>query len=89
MSARWAKALLAAQIFAVDPVGTGVLLRARAGPMRSRWLALLGAALPEGEAPRHLPSQVADSRLLGGLDLEATLHIDLGVKVGVEVVEAR
>ena len=43
----WSDAVTAAQLFAVDPVGTGgVLLRSRAGPVRDRWLAMLRAALP-------------------------------------------
>ena len=38
----WSDAVTAAQLFAVDPVGTGgVLLRSRAGPVRDRWLAML------------------------------------------------
>ena len=43
----WSDAATAAQLFAVDPVGTGgVLVRSRAGPVRERWLAMLRAALP-------------------------------------------
>ncbi len=38
---RWQDASWAAALFAVDPVGTGVSLRALAGPVRVRWLALL------------------------------------------------
>ena len=72
--AAWSGAVTAAQLFAVDPVGTGgVLLRSRAGPVRERWLALLRAALPLPQSFKHLPLHVADGRLLGGLDLNATL----------------
>ena len=61
-------------LFAVDPVGTGgVSLRSRAGPVRERWLALLRAALPPSQPLKHLPLHIADGRLLGGLDLNATL----------------
>ena len=43
----WSDAVTAAQLFAVDPVGTGgVLVRSRAGPVRERWLTMLRAALP-------------------------------------------
>ncbi|MET0219024.1 MAG: magnesium chelatase subunit D [Tardiphaga sp.] len=73
-AARWADAAIAAQLFAVDPVGTGLLLRARAGPVRERFLAMLRAALPDGQPLKHLPLHIADSRLLGGLDLSATLR---------------
>ncbi|QDM15653.1 MULTISPECIES: magnesium chelatase subunit D [unclassified Tardiphaga] len=70
---RWADAVLAAQLFAVDP-GIGLLLRVRAGPVRDRLLAALKAALPAGQPFRQLPLHIADSRLLGGLDLDATLR---------------
>ena len=43
----WSDALTAAQLFAVDPIGTGgVLVRSRAGPVRDRWLATLRGTLP-------------------------------------------
>jgi magnesium chelatase subunit D len=70
----WSDAVIAMQLFAVDPVGTGgVLLRSRVGPVRERWLALLRAALPSPDPLKHLPLHIADGRLLGGLDLNATL----------------
>ena len=70
----WSDAMTAAQLFAIDPAGTGgVLLRSRAGPVRDRWLAILRAALPPSQPLKHLPLHVADGRLLGGLDLNATL----------------
>ena len=70
----WADALLAAQIFAVDPAGTGLLLHAYAGPVRDVWLGWLRGLLP-AEAPfRRAPSGIGDAALLGGLDLAATLQ---------------
>jgi magnesium chelatase subunit D len=70
----WFDGLAAAQLFAVDPFGTGgILLRSRAGPVRDRWLAMLRADLPPSHPQKHLPLHTADSRLLGGLDLNATL----------------
>ena len=70
----WSDAVTAAQLFAVDPIGTGgVLVRSRAGPVRDRWLAMVRGALPPSQPLRHLPLHVADGRLLGGLDLNATL----------------
>jgi magnesium chelatase subunit D len=66
-------ALAAAAIFATDPLGTGVLLRAGPGRARDQWLAWLRALWP-AEAPlRRVPAGVPDDRLLGGLDLAATL----------------
>jgi magnesium chelatase subunit D len=71
----WFDGLAAAQLFAVDPFGTGgILLRSRAGPVRDRWLAMLRAGLPPSHPQKHLPLHTADSRLLGGLDLNATLR---------------
>jgi magnesium chelatase subunit D len=70
----WFDAVAAAQLFAVDPFGTGgILLRSRSGPVRDRWLVMLRAALPASHPQKHLPLHTADSRLLGGLDLNATL----------------
>lgn len=71
--ARWHDASWAAALFAVDPVGTGVALRALTGPVRVRWLALLRALLPDVPM-RTVPLNIADGRLLGGLDLAATLQ---------------
>lgn len=70
----WGDALWAQALLAVDPRGLGgVVLRAGAGPVRERWLAGLRALLPADEAWRRLPGHIADDRLLGGLDLAATL----------------
>lgn len=70
----WADATLAAAIFAVDPVGLGGIgLRAAAGPVREQWLALL-QHLVSGMPWRRLPLNIRDERLLGGLDLSATLQ---------------
>jgi len=70
----WVDSLEALALFAVDPHGLGgVLLRARAGPIRDRWLAALREALPEATPMRRIPLQIGDGRLLGGLDLAATL----------------
>ena len=72
---RWADALTAAALLAVDPAGLGgALLRARAGPQREQWLARLQASLPAGMPLRRVPLHIADERLLGGLDLSATLQ---------------
>ena len=44
------------------------------GPVRDAWLALLRGLLPAGAPWRRVPLSVGDSRLLGGLDLTATLQ---------------
>jgi len=73
-SERWANAAAATAVFATDPLGcAGVSLRALYGPVRERWLALLGALLPATVRIHRIPLHVSDARLLGGLDLAATL----------------
>ena len=64
-----------AALMAVDPVGLGgVALRARASLARDQWLQMLRQLLPPGLPFRRVPLHVDDSRLLGGLDLAATLR---------------
>lgn len=71
----WGDALLAVALFAVDPRGTaGIVLRCRAGPMRDVWLKSLRGLLPASAPLRRVPLNINDSRLLGGLDLAATLR---------------
>ena len=71
---READAALAAAVLAVDPAGIGgVVLRSRAGPAREAWLELARALLPQGVPVLRVPTQISDDRLLGGLDLAATL----------------
>lgn len=70
----WADAVLAASLFAIDAAGTvGVSLRSLAGPARDAWLALLRKRLPPSAPVRRVPLNISDGRLLGGLDLAATL----------------
>jgi len=69
----WRRAALAATIFAVDPPRSGVVLRAGAGPARDEWLARLIQSLGATKAFR-IPAQIADDRLIGGLDVAATLR---------------
>jgi magnesium chelatase subunit D len=66
--------MLAAALFAVDPVGlSGVVVRSGPGPARDRWLAVVQAILPAGAPVRRVPIRIEDDRLLGGLDLSASL----------------
>jgi magnesium chelatase subunit D len=69
-----AGATLAAVLHAIDPAGLGgILVHAGAGPVRDRWLeAAKGMAMPSSPW-RRIPISIADERLLGGLDLGATL----------------
>lgn len=71
----WEEAVLAAALLAIDPAGIGgVCLRAPAGPVRDEWLTLLRELLPAAAPLRRIPLHVNDARLLGGLDLAATLR---------------
>ncbi len=69
----WLQAVQVAALFAIDPVGTGgVRVRAHAGPVLDAWLALLKGLLA-GRSWTRMPVSISDERLLGGLDLPATL----------------
>ena len=63
----------AADLLALDGAGFGGLLWRGAGGMPEAWLARLQRALPAGTMLRRLPLHADDDRLLGGLDLAATL----------------
>jgi magnesium chelatase subunit D len=70
----WEDAVTAAALLAVDPAALGgASLRAMPGPARDAWLAQFRAWLPAAIPWRRIPSHVTDNRLLGGLDLAATL----------------
>lgn len=71
----WLQPARAAALFAVDPAGLGgIVLRSRPGPLRDQWLTQLRALLPVDSPWRRLPANTGDDRLLGGLDLSATLR---------------
>ncbi len=55
-------------LYAVDAMLGGIGVRAQAGPVRDRFVALLPRPL------RRLPGGIGDDALLGGLDLAATLQ---------------
>ncbi len=71
----WANALQALALFAASPPEFGgVAVRAGAGPVRDAWLKLLTETLAADTPLRRVPLHVRDDRLLGGLDLAATLR---------------
>jgi magnesium chelatase subunit D len=80
-----ADAVRAASLFAVDPAAMGgVCLRSQVHPARDQWLQLLRNLLPPAAPLRRVPFNIADGRLLGGLDLVATLRANRPVaEVGV------
>ena len=66
---------IAAALLAVDPVGLGgAVLHGGAGPARDAWLASLKGLMPADAPWRRVPLHINDDRLLGGLDLAATLQ---------------
>lgn len=70
----WELALIAARVFAVDPHGLGgVAIKSRSGVVRDRWLGYFESLRPVAAPLRKVPLHVTDERLLGGLDLAATL----------------
>ena len=68
-------AQIAAALLAVDPQGLGgAVLRGLPGLGRDAFLSAVRDALPDESPWRRLPLSISDSRLLGGLDLAATLR---------------
>ena len=68
-------AAIAACILAVDGCAIGGLsVRSRSGPGRDEFVALVRRLMPPDTSIRRLPLNIADDRLLGGLDLTATLQ---------------
>jgi magnesium chelatase subunit D len=66
--------MLAAVLFAIDPVGLGgVVVRSAPSPAREAWLAAVRSRLPPHAPFRRVPLHIEDDRLLGGLDLSASL----------------
>lgn len=71
----WTDAALTAALFAIDPQGIkGINLRAQPGPARDAWLNHVKALFPADKPWRRVPINISEARLLGGLDLTATLH---------------
>lgn len=74
-SSKWEDACTAAAVLAVDPIGVaGISLRSPAGPVRDRWLTHCMRLFPGRCKWHRVPANVGDDRLLGGLDLSATLR---------------
>ena len=74
-AAAWADATRALVLFAADPAGLGgICIRAGAGPVRDHFLTLLYERLPVNAPVRRIPLHTGDDRVIGGLDLVATLQ---------------
>jgi magnesium chelatase subunit D len=73
-SGGWDRAVAAVVCLAVDPAGLGgASLRGSAGPAQEGWLDRLRALLPPEVPWRRIPAGIGDERLLGGLDVAASL----------------
>jgi magnesium chelatase subunit D len=65
---------VAAALIAVDPTGLGgIALRTAHGPAVDEFLSMVRSLLPGGASLHRMPLHITDDRLLGGLDLAATL----------------
>ncbi|WP_201153417.1 magnesium chelatase subunit D [Rhodothalassium salexigens] len=74
-AAVWTDAAMIAALIAVDPAGLGgVHIKAWPSPVRHRWLDLMKEMMGPGRPFRWVPVSAPESRLLGGLDLTATLE---------------
>lgn len=70
----WADALTAMALVALDPPAFGgIVVRAHAGPVRDALVRAFQGLAPLQMPFRKMPSHIADERLLGGLDMAATL----------------
>jgi magnesium chelatase subunit D len=82
--------MLAAALLAIDPLGLGgALLRGKCGPARDGWLAAFLECLPANAPVRRIPSHAGPDRLIGGLDLPATLStgrpiLERGILAGAD-----
>lgn len=71
----WQMAMQIARVFASDPVGCGgIWVQARSGPVRDAFLDAVKTAADPAQPWRRVPPSITDDRLIGGLDLAATLR---------------
>jgi magnesium chelatase subunit D len=70
----WSDALAASALIALDPRGFGgAWIKAQAGPVRDRFVQGVRDLRSEGAPFRKMPAHIAEDRLIGGLDLTASL----------------
>ena len=73
-SAASVHAVLIGRLLASDPSNLGgVVLHGPAGPVRDSWIAMFRRFLPSEKPLIKVPHHIANDRLLGGLDVAATL----------------
>lgn len=69
----YADAALAACLLAIDPGLGGILVRGGSSPAREHYLAAVRNLFPAGTPIKKIPLNITEDRLLGGIDLAATL----------------
>ena len=90
LSGRSADALLAVACFALDPTALGgIVVHTGQDETCESWLAQLRRALAQGISWRALPAHIDEERLLGGIELEATLASGRAVRTRGLFVECR
>ena len=71
----WSRAVLAVELFAVNPLGLGgIRVRAGAGSVRDAMVRGVSELLPQSAPFVRVPIDITSDRLLGGLSLAATLR---------------
>jgi magnesium chelatase subunit D len=88
----WSSALLAATCVAIAPSEmAGVRLCAFAGPVRDRWINFYSnlAQNLQSVAVRKIPCSIESERLLGGIDIAATLAAGRPIKQSGVLTQAR
>ncbi|WP_233281362.1 hypothetical protein [Sphingomonas changnyeongensis] len=83
-----ADALTAIRLFACDPIGLGGLWLRCDDLVFERLRPLIDAALPPAMARRRVPLAIDDDRLLGGIDIGASLAAGRPVRVAGLIEEA-
>ncbi|WP_240624692.1 magnesium chelatase subunit D [Aurantiacibacter odishensis] len=83
-----ADALLAVRLFALAPRQLGGITLRGAGPARDLLLDAMGKAMPD-RAFRRLPANIDDERLMGGIDIAASLTAGESVRQSGLLREAR
>ena len=74
-ASRWQRAVLAARILSIAPADIGgVVVRARQGPALTVWLSYVRVLQGGEKRLVKVPSHISEDRLLGGLDLAASLR---------------
>ena len=72
--ALWDRAAHAACLVAIDPKGLGgLVIKAQPGPVRDAFIDSIKSSWPKTMPMVRLPSSVSEARLVGGIELAATL----------------